>query len=192
MVKLLLLLSFFPIVTYSQVIVPKFPIDSVTKLVTYEQMEVIAGTKKDKLCMILRNWSLSDLNLKNVSILKDNGDTTILKGTGSVKGMYTYGVAGYIVNTNYLVYFKALIVCLNEKYKVVLNNFQLTLSNENLPIEEFFKLSLSGQKQDANIALAEVYKMYSSQLYDLNTSVNSTLRRLSKHLEKAKNKGDLY
>lgn len=192
MIRFFILLCIFPFVTYSQVIIPKFPIDSATKLVTYEKMDVVAGAKKDKLSAILRDWSMSDLKLKNVSVLKDNGDTTILNGTGSLTGLYTYTVAGYLANMNYLVYFKVLIVCLKEKYKVVLNNFQFNPSNENLPIEDFFKLNLPGQKQNANIALADVYKMYSEQLYDLNASVNGSLKRLSRHVEKAKNKGELY
>jgi len=190
--RFFMLMYIFPFVTYSQVTLPKFPIDSVTKLVTYEQMDVVAGAKKDKLSATLRDWSMADLKLKNVSILRNNGDTTILNGTASLAGMYTYTVAGYLVKMNYLVYFKALIVCLSEKYKVVLNNFQLNLSNENLPVEDFFKLNLPRQKQNANIALADLYKMYSAQLYDLNANVNSSLKRLSRHVEKAKNKGELY
>jgi hypothetical protein len=155
-------------------------------------MDVVAGAKKDKLSAILRDWSISNLKLKNVSVLKDNGDTTILNGTGSLTGLYTHTVAGYLAKMNYLVYFKVLMVCSSEKYKVVLNNFQLGLSNENMPVEDFFKLNLPGRKQDANIALADLYKIYSAQLYDLNATVNSSLKRLSRHVEKAQKKGQLY
>ncbi|HVS93179.1 MAG TPA: hypothetical protein VHE59_14165 [Mucilaginibacter sp.] len=154
-------------------------------------MDVLAGAKKDKLSAILRDWYISDLKLKNVHVLKDNSDTTILNGIGSLTGMYTFTVAGYLGQMNYSVYFKVQIVCLKETYKVVLDNFQFNLSDQNLPIEDFFKLNLSGQKQDANTALADLYKMYSEQLYDMNASVNSSLKRLSRRVEKAKNKGKL-
>ena len=116
-----ILLFIFPFATYSQVVIPKFAIDSVTKLVTYVQMDAVAGAKKDKLAAILRDWSVSNLKLKNVSVLKGNGDTTILTGTGSITGLYTYSAAGYLAKMNYLAYFKVSVVCLSEKYKMVLD-----------------------------------------------------------------------
>src|ERR1700749_751880 len=90
MKKMLIILCLLPFASFSQTVIRvKFPIDSVTRMVTYHQETTVAGVKKDKLFNVLYKWFSSNLKPANDTNPIDAGNMEMF-GNGTFTGTYIY------------------------------------------------------------------------------------------------------
>lgn len=195
MKKLLIICCFLPFAGLAQdnivVHVPKYPIDSATKLVCFRTVAPVPGAKRDKLFGVLSKWSAS--NFEAVSAYAEAGnDSTKIRRMGISSG--TYALPQPIDNAttvDYKVKFNVEVTVMNEKYSIALNNFKIEFFDTSTPLEQFIGAYPPYINKGGGYWALDRGKMYSYILGDINLSAADVLKDASKYVAKAKKKGAL-
>jgi len=208
MKKLLLILCLLPFTGLAQtaglpVYLPKFGLDSATKMRVYRLTTPVPGSKKDKLAAVLSQWFGSAFTATNNVAGATNNDTIKLYGEGNFTGSY---VAAYQTRdpgaadkqipgahpVEYKIRFKVAVTVTDEKYAIALSDVTIDFFNIVTPLEEFYTsmnfLNIPIPGEDQGIDIAELYRRLFN---DVNIGVQRVVKDASKCIAKAQKKGAL-
>jgi len=192
--SLIIVCCFLPFAGLAQnpiVQVPKYPIDSVTKLVCFRTVAPVPGAKRDKLFGVLTKWSTS--NFEPVSAYADAGnDSTKIKRAGVSSGSYPLPQQINSLSTiAYKVKFTVEVTVMNEKYSIALSNFKIEFFDASTPLEQFIGTYIPYIIMPNDYWQVDRGKMYSYILADINMTAPDVLKDAAKYIAKAKKKGTL-
>jgi hypothetical protein len=171
--------------------VPKYPIDSVTKLVAFRAVVPVPGAKRDKLFGVLSKWSTS--NFEPPSVYASGGnDSTKIVGMGTSSGSFTLPQPINNLSTiDYKIKFTVQVTVTGEKYTIVVTEFKIEFFDSSTPLEQFIGKYVPYITMPGDYWQVDRGKMYSYILQDVNSSGPDVLKDASKYIAKAKKKGTL-
>jgi hypothetical protein len=195
MKKLFIIICLLPFAGLAQdkiiVQVPKYPIDSATKLVCFRAVAPVPGAKRDKLFGALSKWSAS--NFEAVSAYAQAGnDSTKIRRMGISSG--TYSLPQPIDNettVDYKVKFIVEVTVADEKYSIALSNFKVEFFDTSTPLEQFIGPYVPYINKGGGFWALDRGRLYSYILADINLSAPDIIKDAAKYVAKAKKKGTL-
>jgi len=193
MKKLLIILFLGPFVSFSQVRVPHFPVDSATNRIQYQVTMAFPGVKKEKVFDLMNKW-FTDYVQPTKQPFKDVQSDHITLFTGIVtSNNYSkrVGANGGEFNASYATFFDMEIVATDEKAVLTLKNFRANLFGYSINLEDFRDRNFPRIPPVYAEYTTYIYDMYSYFLNDVNQRADGETSNAEKYVAKAKKKGQI-
>jgi hypothetical protein len=190
MKKLFLIALLLPLFAKAQdtTAMPKLPVDSITHLVTYQQIANTPGINKADLYSKAREWFAVSFKAANNVLHMDDKENGKLIGRGSFSDIYNMTVNGMTVPVQYIIEFTINVTVKDFKYRIILSDFEFKDSASSLPtpIETYYSnMGMFKEKLPAKFQKAAM-EMQAHVLAFINSNGNGTLESFNNGIMKAK------